>query len=386
MTILFFSFSLFLIFLIVERVLINQHHISIPLRITVTGTRGKTTVVRLLASVLRENGKRVFAKTTGASPQWILPDGSEQTIKRRGMPTILEQKKMLQLAARGEVDVLISEVMSIHPENHWIESQKILAPHIVILTNIRDDHRDAMGSTDQELIESTSLDFPKNAHVFTHQKEMPPQLNEIVKAKNLTLHVIPDGFSAVRGNQNLNLQFSENFDLVFAVADHLGVKKSTIHKGVQKTHHDLGTIGAWIYKVKRKSIYCINGFSANEPQSTKQVLEKVKACLPPHTSNWNGILNCRSDRGDRTLQWIDHFKKKNDFHFSQLFVIGDHIHAVKRSLPHIHAVTKKNPEQIMQTIVKKVEDQSVLFGIGNFGGLGEKLTAYWKETGEAYDI
>ena len=54
------------LFLTFERLLLEQRLRKIPLRISVTGTRGKSAVVRMLASVLREDGRRVVAKTTGA--------------------------------------------------------------------------------------------------------------------------------------------------------------------------------------------------------------------------------------------------------------------------------------------------------------------------------
>ena len=41
----------------------------IPLRIHVNGTRGKSSVTRLIAAGLREGGMRTFAKTTGTAQE-----------------------------------------------------------------------------------------------------------------------------------------------------------------------------------------------------------------------------------------------------------------------------------------------------------------------------
>jgi hypothetical protein len=73
----------------------NRNLKKIPLRITVSGTRGKTTVVRSLASILRLAGYQVLAKTTGSEARLILPDGTEEPIKRHGLTTIMEQKNWL---------------------------------------------------------------------------------------------------------------------------------------------------------------------------------------------------------------------------------------------------------------------------------------------------
>jgi len=51
---------------------------SIPVRIHVAGTRGKSTTTRLIAAALRASGRRVVAKTTGSEPRLILPDGREE--------------------------------------------------------------------------------------------------------------------------------------------------------------------------------------------------------------------------------------------------------------------------------------------------------------------
>ena len=45
----------------------------IPIRIHVNGTRGKSSVTRLIAAGLSASGLRTYAKTTGTRPRLILP-------------------------------------------------------------------------------------------------------------------------------------------------------------------------------------------------------------------------------------------------------------------------------------------------------------------------
>jgi len=54
----------------------------IPIRIHVNGTRGKSSVSRLIAAGLRAGGIRTCCKTTGTLPRMILPDGSEYPVFR----------------------------------------------------------------------------------------------------------------------------------------------------------------------------------------------------------------------------------------------------------------------------------------------------------------
>jgi UDP-N-acetylmuramyl tripeptide synthase len=68
-------------YLLAERILLGRRRRRIPLRIAVTGTRGKSSVVRLIAAAMREAGLSVLAKTTGSQPILIHPDGEEEERK-----------------------------------------------------------------------------------------------------------------------------------------------------------------------------------------------------------------------------------------------------------------------------------------------------------------
>lgn len=57
----------------------------------VNGTRGKSTVCRLIEAGLRAGGLRVFCKTTGTDPMTIDVSGNEEPLHRRGKANIKEQ-------------------------------------------------------------------------------------------------------------------------------------------------------------------------------------------------------------------------------------------------------------------------------------------------------
>jgi poly-gamma-glutamate synthase PgsB/CapB len=189
----------------------------IPLRITVSGTRGKSSVVRLLASILREDGKKVLAKTTGSEAKYILPDGSECDVPRHALPSILEQKKLLKKTAKLKVDCIIAEIMSVHPENHYVESQQLLKPNIVLITNFRLDHINAMGKTKNEIASIYNMDIPQKATIFIPEKEISSAFLRAVKNKNIELNAVKKGVSDAlpfSGFDSKIIEFSENNDLV----------------------------------------------------------------------------------------------------------------------------------------------------------------------------
>ena len=88
--------SILIIFAIVE---INLHLKSlsqIPIRIHVNGARGKSSVVRLIASGLREGGFKTYAKTTGTIPRIINDNGDDVELHRLRSASIGEQIKLIR--------------------------------------------------------------------------------------------------------------------------------------------------------------------------------------------------------------------------------------------------------------------------------------------------
>ena len=77
--------------------------LRIPIRIHVNGTRGKSSVTRLIAGALREKGIITCAKTTGTLPRMILPDGSEYPVFRPSGARLSEQARIVSIypALRG---------------------------------------------------------------------------------------------------------------------------------------------------------------------------------------------------------------------------------------------------------------------------------------------
>ena len=76
--------------------LLHRRNLSrIPIRIHVNGTRGKSSVVRLIAGGLREGGIVTCAKTTGTLARMILPDASEYPVFRPAGANVIEQIRIV---------------------------------------------------------------------------------------------------------------------------------------------------------------------------------------------------------------------------------------------------------------------------------------------------
>ncbi|MGB5548228.1 MAG: poly-gamma-glutamate synthase PgsB, partial [Polyangiales bacterium] len=98
----------------------------IPIRIHVNGTRGKTSVTRLIAAGLREAGVRTLAKTTGTVPRFILPNGREVPVYRPGGANVIEQKQSVTMAAAQRAEALVVECMALQPQLQWLSESKLV--------------------------------------------------------------------------------------------------------------------------------------------------------------------------------------------------------------------------------------------------------------------
>jgi len=378
------------LYLVCERLLLDRRRASIPLRISVTGTRGKSSVTRIIASILREDGRKMIAKTTGSHARMVLPNGSEVEVRRRGIPSITEQKHLIRRAAQLKADCVVAEVMSIHPENHYVESQQILQPHMVVITNIRSDHTEAMGKTPEEIAAVFSLDIPEKAAVFVLEGEARAPIEARVRDAAGTLIKVPSGFSSRLQRlapEIARTEFADNLDLVCALAEHLGIAESTACDGIRKTRQDIGKLRVWKFQSGEtaKACYLVNGFAANDPESSLQVVRMVKNRLDAG-GQWAGLLSLRADRGDRTEQWIEALRAGTFDGLSRIYVTGAHAGVVARTIESARTLRSRQPREIMRSIMTELADQSVIVGLGNMKGAGELLVNFWSSEGEEHEL
>lgn len=365
--------ALFLIGLIIEVILHNRMIKTIPLRISVTGTRGKTSVVRLVASIMRESGMQVLAKTTGTEAKYILPDGNEEIVKRRGLTNILEQKSLIKKAHRLKANCLVTEIMSIHPENHWLESQKLIKPHYTILTNVWPDHLDVVGK--ENMSQLYLNDIHPNSTLILHAEDFSDDLEEETQKAGVKVVL-----SNAKDNNDQNHVLAETF------ANELNIAPDQIIRGLNNCEMDRGKLAGYEFKSDNKRIIFINSFAANDPISSSIIIDKVVSELDLHNPKIIGLLSLRMDRGERSQQWLDYLKAEGKDSFDKLFYIGTHGRSLERKLSSGEWLRKGNPEEISKKIIAGCEKNTIVFGLVNIHKIGLELTNYWAESGLKIDL
>lgn len=383
--------AVLLVYLGIERIFLNKRVRRLPLRICVTGTRGKSSVTRLVAASLSEAGWSVLAKTTGSSPSLILPDGSEQEIQRRYRPTPLEGRKVLKAADKLHVQAVVLELMSLHPESLFVESVRMFCPHILLVTNVRVDHVNQMGTSREEIASSLASAVPEGGTVFIPEKEFFPVFQQRAKFRDSNLVQVPedtaDGDIAIAVGKQAS-EFEDDIRMTLAITDFLKIGRETALRGMCGVRPDLGSLKLWKAELGEppRPWLLVSAFAANDPESSRLVLEILKEHRFLEGKRALGLLNLRADRADRSLQWLNILKTGAFSEFHKLVVLGEHAPVLKRKLKpsqgqKVVAVRRRPAESLMADLAREEQEGAVLIGMGNIGGAGLDFLKLWERTG-----
>ncbi|GAU76125.1 poly-gamma-glutamate synthase PgsB [Fusibacter sp. 3D3] len=291
-----FLFALTIIGFIIENKLAINRRKQFKHVIYINGTRGKSTVTRLIDAGLRQGGYRVFCKTTGTVPLTIGTDNVERRIKRNGKPNIKEQLWVLKKAQREKADILVCECMAISPELQCISQDRMVRSDIGVITNVRHDHMEEMGKTLPEICDALSSTIPEHGVLFTSDVNFYDQLKQNAKKRHTEVIL------ANLQNEFEHEHFRENMVLALSVCEHVGVAKEVAMEGMQ--HYKKDPYALSLFLLESGGVF-VNGFSINDPDSTMAVYDKLtKSALLKHRKCIL-LINSRADRLSRTQQMIE---------------------------------------------------------------------------------
>ena len=294
---------LVIIFGIFEFKIHNKYLLNIPIRIHVNGSRGKSSVVRLIAAGLREGGLKTYGKTTGTSPRIIDNKGEDKYIHRLRSASIGEQISLIRYFSKFNPDALVIECMAVNPQYQWVSEQKIVKSTIGVLTNVRPDHLDEMGISMDQITKSMANTIPFNGIMVTSEDKKVDILSDISKERNTEFHLAEIEFKSEDLNDFKYLEHTENIQLALKVCELCGVKKEIAINGMKKCKPDPGALTIWNIKNNKKSFKFINAFAANDPASTLKTWQMINSRI--NSNNFAIFLNTRIDRQYRTVQLIN---------------------------------------------------------------------------------
>ncbi|HEX7321260.1 MAG TPA: poly-gamma-glutamate synthase PgsB [bacterium] len=372
--------ALLVVFLIIGRREWLQHQKNlklIPLRIIVNGTRGKSSVTRLVGAGLKAGNHKVMSKTTGTKPRMILNNLNEIPIVRLGKANIKEQIAMVGKAVSNGLNAIVFENMSLRPDLQWTEETKLVQPKIVAITNVRADHLDVMGPTLADIARHFINAVPRGSTVITAEQDYYHLMKDLCSKRGITIiQSQPNDISAGEMARFPYYEHQENVALALAVCSSLGLKRDQVLQELYRCRPDPGVLQKYDLDLGGKRATLINALAANDPDSTYRIFEQLSE---PGVHTYI-LVNCRSDRIDRSLQMADLVSQKMPA--EMYFATGANtMPFVKKVLASgigrekILNLGGKKVEDVVNAVGDRIRDRSQIFAIGNIVGYGESLIA-----------
>ena len=338
------DFSLILIIICIALILFlgirekkrHTHRLNkIPLRININGIRGKSTITRMIYSILREDQYHVIGKTTGTDARMLywFTEKEYPVLRKPQGANIGEQRDIVQKVVKQKGNALVNECMAVNPDYQIVFQEDLVKANIGVIVNVMEDHMDVLGPTLQDIAQAFTATIPRNGKLVVMKDEFTDFFAKEAKKRKTELIVVDKNDIPESYLRKFNyLVFPDNVAIALGVAQAVGVEKDVALRGMLNAPPDPGAVEIKYFNANNTKNVFVNAFAANEPQSTKAILNKVESYDYPYTKKVV-ILNCRSDRVDRTRQFVENFIE--DVEFDTLICTGKSTQMVTDLMQHL---------------------------------------------------
>jgi poly-gamma-glutamate synthase PgsB/CapB len=351
-------------------------------------------VTRLIAAGLRAGGISTCAKTTGTAASMILPDASEYPVYRPAGANIIEQVRIVDVAADVGAEALVVECMALQPLLQSLAELRFVRATLGVVTNVRADHLDVMGPTEEDVALALAGTIPVRGKFFTASERHLDVLRRAADDRGTEMVVLSaaeiDAVSRADLERFSYLEHAANVALALRVCAELGVERQTALEGMWSARPDPGVLTLHEIEFFGRRLLFANGLAANDPESTGRIWRSVLE-LVPDVERRIALFNCRVDRPDRSRQlgeacvdWppADHYV---------LMGTGTYIFAraaTRRGLDIRKLVIAENrePNQIFETLLERAGRSALIMGMGNVHGGGEELAQLFRNRGTSVEL
>ena len=353
---------------------------KIPARVHVNGTRGKSSVTRLIAAGLRAGDKRVVAKTTGTLARVILPNERELPVYRPLGANVREQIRIVRFAATAQADVLVVECMALQPILQWLSEKMFVHATHGVITNARPDHLDVMGPTGEDVAKALAGMVPRGGVLFTAEVAHLATLAHAATDRGTRLDAVTEAEVAAVPDEDLEgfsyTEHRDNVALALRVCESLGVEREVALRGMRASRPDPGALTFHEIDFFGRDLVFVNAFAANDPVSSRQIWDLCLARYPAHRRV--ALFNCRADRPDRSRQLGEALPSWAPP--DRVVVVGTGTAFFGRAagragfdLGSVHAVEAATAHEVFEQLIEQCGARTLIVGLGNIGGLGLEL-------------
>jgi gamma-polyglutamate synthase len=270
--------------------------------------------------------------------------------------------------------------MAVDPEYQLTFHREMVDVNLLVVCNALADHLDAMGPTVADVAEVFAASIPAGGTVVATPEPHLPTYQRTADERGATLLVADPAEvdeDLLRGFGHLVL--AEHLALVLAVTRSLGIPDADALRGMREAPVDPYAMRITPIGDPETPAAFVNGFAANDPASTLAVWEHLEDRVPT-TDGVTVIVNCRSDRVERTELFatdvLPHLP------IDTLVVAGEGTRPILRAVDRgelevgeLLDLTGASADDVVGSLNGSVSGGGVVYGVGNLHGGGVELVA-----------
>ena len=317
-------------------------------RILVTGSRGKSHVVRLLHAAMQAEGMQTYARITGVIPRELGAAGM-RTISRSAGAHVEEMRwwlRQLPVSAQG----IVLENSAIAAEFQGLAG-RWLRPDVTLITNTLADHQELWGPSGECAAEVLVKGVPKQGQVVIPAGlETENHLLELLNQRQCRVVFAAAATEAGETYRAINL------GLALATFKLLGLARAPALETMLRMPSD---------RYDFRVAHCAGAevamaFSANDIASTRALFSSLKWPM----DETRLIYNHRADRPGRFRSFVDWLSQSR---WREVLIIGD---KPRKAVASGRYLNIKNEQGLLQLF----QPGDRIFGCGNIAGLPLLLT------------
>ncbi|MBM3200486.1 hypothetical protein FJZ53_06110 [Candidatus Woesearchaeota archaeon] len=332
------------------------------LKITVSGTRGKSTVVRELHKIFHSNGYDTLSRETGLFPMAYYNDREIFLKRESSLPLnrLLEAKILLEMFSNQKKEVLIFENNAIRG-SYMMGFNDFIHPDIVIIVTVTPDHVLDQGSTMEETITTFTDSIPRYAFAvfWTNHKNEYEALQKVfskTKRKGIVL------FSQLKDRERVILEAIE------PIAESKGFKIKHLKKELKKAEDPLKELSA---KINQRRF--VNIGHINDPVHTYMAFLYIVS--EENVKNVYVLFNFRADRTERFPMFIGAFLPLVSGFVEGVIVHSDSLGLSSKfisdrirkdySNQNLKVYTCEDYKELVKSVIPQIPEDAMIVMVGN---------------------
>src|SRR5699024_3684566 len=194
-----------------------------------------------------------------------------------------EQRDIVRKVVKQRANALVNEWMAVNLDYQITFQKDLVKANMGVIVNVMEDHMDVLGSIFDEVTQAFTATILYQGHLEDMKDDYTKFFAKVAKRRKTKLIVVdkeevPESYLREFGY----IVFPDNVAIAMGVAEALGIDRDTALRGMLNAPPDVGAVEVKYFNANNTTNVYVNAFAANEPQSTKAILNKVESYNYPY--------------------------------------------------------------------------------------------------------